>query len=440
MNAGHLIFFLFAACSFFSGCGKIHNRPGNVPSSAVWVDSTFISCATDKRTNTNHCTVYRDNDGQILEEGVFILNISHAAASEQELRYAAFGNRVIYLADARMLFQVEASERDPTIRLIVDRLKGIASRGTGEGLDCGNSSSTDRTAILSDCAIRAFENRRPFYFRYSYSAPFLDHSYAPRISYSSFGFAGDADGNVSEVVYDIRGLPTIGLRKNAQLYDDDHIMVVPCRRSVTLAKTEGGMLACPEAADERGSAQLAQQKKSIETSVCAIVENPAAFNNTMVRVSGHANNNMEYSVLYGDGCNDPIWFAYGIDAELPDSAYAKGAMPGSGDAEGKGIPLIPVKLVRDSNFYRFEALLNARSQKSSADWFFAHWVTATFIGRIDAVSPEIRATQQKRAATGRAEYRGFGHLSLFDEQLILQSVENDAVIGKARKGTTSLKQ
>lgn len=437
---GQLIFFLLAACAFFSGCSKFHRRPGNVPSSAVWIDGTFISCATDKRTNTNHCTVYRDNDGQILEEGVFILNISHAAASEEELRYAAFGNRIIYLEDARMLFQVEASERDPTIRLIVDRLRGIASRGPGEALDCGNSSSTDRTATLSDCAIRAFQNRRPFYFRYSYSAPFLDHSYAPRISYSSFGFAGNADGNVSEVVYDIRGLPTIGLRKGAQLYDDDHIMVVPCARSATLTKSEGGMLACAEVANERESAQLAQQKKPIETSVCAIIENPAAFNNTMVRVSGHANNGMEYSVLYGDGCNDPIWFAYGIDAELPDSAYAKGAMPGSEDAEGKRIPRVPVTLVRDSNFYRFEALLNSRSQKSSGDWFFAQWVTATFVGRIDAVPPEIHAAHQKRATTGRTDYLGFGQLGLFDAQLVMQSVESDAVIGKARKGTTSLKR
>jgi hypothetical protein len=120
--------------------------------------------------------------------------------------------------------------------------------------------------------------------------------------------------------------------------------------------------------------------------------------------------------------------------------YAEGRVAGSKDAQGKRVSPIPVKLARDSNFYRFETLMNARSQKSDADWFFAQWVTATFVGRIDAVSAGIHAAHQKRTRIGGADDWGFGHLGLFDAELVMQSVESDAAIGKARKGTTSLKQ
>jgi hypothetical protein len=183
------------------------------------------------------------------------------------------------------------------------------------------------------------------------------------------------------------------------------------------------------------------QKEPMDTTVCAIVEDPAAFNNTMVRVKGHVNNGMEYSLLYGDGCDVPIWFAYGPHAEVPNMDYVAGSgVPGFKDVRGNRVPPIPVKLVRDSNFYGFEVLMNARSEHSEGDWFFSQWVTATFIGRVDAVSAEIHAAHEKRKGIASADNGGFGHLGIFDAEFVMQSVEGDAAIGRARRGTTSLKK
>jgi hypothetical protein len=143
-----------------------------------------------------------------------------------------------------------------------------------------------------------------------------------------------------------------------------------------------------------GEGKIAQ-KEPMDTTVCAIVENPAAFNNAMVRVKGHVNNGMEYSVLYGDGCDEPIWFEYGPDPVDPNGDRVAGRV-GSTDAQGHRIPPIPIKVVHDANFDKFKALMNARSQKSERDWFFSEWVTATFIGRVDAVSAEMHAPHEKR--------------------------------------------
>jgi hypothetical protein len=181
------------------------------------------------------------------------------------------------------------------------------------------------------------------------------------------------------------------------------------------------------------------QQEPMDTTVCAIVEKPAAFDNTMVRIKGHVNNGMEYSLLYGDGCDDPIWFAYGPNATVPDMNYVILRVPGSRDAQGNKVPPIPVKLVRDSNFDRFEALMNARSEKSEGDWFFSEWVTGTFVGRVDAVSAETHASHENGKRITGADNAGFGHMGLFDAEFVMQSVTSAAAIERARKGTTSLK-
>jgi len=102
--------------------------------------------------------------------------------------------------------------------------------------------------------------------------------------------------------------------------------------------------------------------------------------------------------------------------------------------EGKLILPIPVKLVQDSSFQRFQELMRARAQADERDlkgegdtWTF-HRVAATFTGRIDAVPDDIHAFHLKRKETSRADFLGFGQMGLFDAQFILQSVENDAVL------------
>jgi len=60
------------------------------------VDHTFIDCSADASSYANRCTVYKDDTGEILAEGLFALNLSQAAAKKPDLRFIAFGRRRIY--------------------------------------------------------------------------------------------------------------------------------------------------------------------------------------------------------------------------------------------------------------------------------------------------------------------------------------------------------
>src|SRR5262249_19482668 len=156
--------------------------------------------------------------------------------------------------------------------------------------------------------------------------------------------------------------------------------------------------------------------KPVETTVCAIIEHPAAFNNKMVRIHGYASGNFEYSNLGADGCSDELWFVYG-NGEGPPGLMVSingSARPGAEDAEGKLILPIPVKLVQDGNFRRFQELMKARAEaderslKEDATALTLHCVSATFVGRVDGVSGGVHAFHLKRKETDRADYLGFG--------------------------------
>jgi hypothetical protein len=225
------------------------------------------------------------------------------------------------------------------------------------------------------------------------------------------------------------------LGKNSQVFDDNQIKVTTCIKPIRLGRTAEGMLACIMPVNEEESARAAQQKP-IVTTVCDIVENPAAFNNKMVRFHGYASGTFEYSELGADGCPDSIWFTYGNGKGPPGLvAHINGqAWPGAEDAEGRLILPVPVILVEDSSFQRFQKLMIARfeadlrSMKENSNSQTFHRVAATFTGRIDGVSNDIHAFHLKRKPTDRADFLGFGQMGLFDAQFVLQSVANDAVL------------
>jgi hypothetical protein len=71
---------------------------------------------------------------------------------------------------------------------------------------------------------------------------------------------------------------------------------------------------------------------------------------------------------------------------------------------------------------------DASSIQSNSDKFVRHRVSATFIGRIDGVSSDIHVFHLKRSPLDRADFLGFGQMGLFDAQLVVKSVESDAVL------------
>jgi hypothetical protein len=315
-------------------------------------------------------------------------------------------------------------------QLLGSRLTSLSASNGGKPIDCGSTTMNKPEGKLADCAKAAFEDRRPFYVSYS-GTPFAFLKFA-------YGVAGDAVGNIYEVQYDSRGLLHLGLGKNSQVFDGNRIRVTTCVKPIRLGSTQEGLLACITPVNEQAS-QLAARQKSMDTTVCAILNQPAAFNNKMVRIHGYVSGNFEYSELGADGCSGSIWFAYGGGEGPPGLvAYVNGgARPGAEDDEGRLILAIPVKVVQDASFRRFEKLMKARveadeqSEKENPNSYVFHRVSATFTGRIDGVSDDVHAFHLKRKDMDRADFLGFGQMGLFDAQFVLQSVERDAVLEKS---------
>jgi hypothetical protein len=181
--------------------------------------------------------------------------------------------------------------------------------------------------------------------------------------------------------------------------------------------------------------RIAAQQRPIDTTACEILAHPSAFNNKMVRIHGDYSGNFEYSAL-NDGCSQSMWFAYANGGGPPGLlAYVSGgAREGDEDADGRYVLPVPVKLVKDANFRRFEKLMraraeaDARSDKEDAKNYVDHRVSATFVGRVDGVADDVHAFHLKRGEQSRADFLGFGMMGMFDARFVMQSVEGDAVL------------
>ncbi|HEY6250311.1 MAG TPA: hypothetical protein VI685_10135 [Candidatus Angelobacter sp.] len=361
-----------AVCVILLSCRRSQPRPANVPSTAVLVHGNYIACVPrvpeEAEINPHYCTVYSGATGEVL------------------------GN-------------------DP----MLERLRDMASRKGGSAIDCGQMPDSR----VSQCVQTAFQNGKAFFARYEGALA------------STYGLAGDAEGNISWIVYDLRGFSPIAAGRFTQLFDANHTRVTSCVPPVKLGSIDEGLLGCITPVNEEASARAAQEKP-IETTVCAVTENPAAFNNKMVRLHGHLFVNFEYSMFSGDGCSGVLWFTY-AGVEWPPGLVlylGGGATPGAEDADGKRILPVPVKLVRDPNLDGFERLLKARAgaKRIKRSGFPFHRVSATFVGRIDAVSQEVHAFHLTPAGRLWRDLLGFGPMGGYDAQFVMQSVENDAVL------------
>lgn len=188
-------------------------------------------------------------------------------------------------------------------------------------------------------------------------------------------------------------------------------------------------MTCLTPVNQEASA-LAAKQEPIDTTVCAVLADPATFNNKLVRIRAYYVGNEENSTLNDDGCRGSLCLGFlGGRVPPPVAAYvSSGSILGSEDAEGKRILPVPVSLVRDSRFERFEALvrLNPEPMVPLVGDPVQH-VTATFVGRIDAVSAQVHEFFESQPALKRPTL-GFGHLGQYEAELILQSVADDATV------------
>jgi hypothetical protein len=186
------------------------------------------------------------------------------------------------------------------------------------------------------------------------------------------------------------------------------------------------------------------QKTLRQTTICEILKAPSAFNNDFVQVRGTVRASFEYSVLADESCpGEGIWFVFG-DGSIPPgvTAYVIGRNPTGGrDSKGHAIPSTPVRLVKDSNFDELIKLLNDSQRAESCaegpppDFpppCISHRIVATFVGRIDSVSKELHAAHKKRKSEDRIDGNGFGHMGMFDAQIVVQSVEKVVAVEEGK--------
>ncbi len=234
MRAGLSTFTVLTIIVGLLGCNRMHARPADVPSAAVWVDNTFVDCSVEKNLGENRCTAYKDRTGEILADGFFVLSSSRAAADKSNLHYVAFGDRGIFLENAGMLVQRVPSLRDPSNKTIDSRLRTIVFKGGVEPVNCGSTEPVGSTETRTNCAIKAFAGRTPFYVRYYIQFP---------NSFGYKGFAGDSDGNLYQVNYnnghEFEHADTFGMR-----YDSEHMSFSKCPRPTGLGKMKDGTLFC----------------------------------------------------------------------------------------------------------------------------------------------------------------------------------------------------
>jgi hypothetical protein len=185
--------------------------------------------------------------------------------------------------------------------------------------------------------------------------------------------------------------------------------------------------------------------KPIEATVCEILRNPSVFNNKLVRVRGQVSVSFESSVLEDEACSDhAIWFsiadetgASGLGAMLNENGKPRGK-----NSPGAPIPPFSVKPIRDSNFEKFAHYLtvkakakpcfNPPTQPTPMDCGVDRLI-ATFTGRVDSVSKAVHEAHLKRKSGEGTDWKGFGHMRMFDAQLVVEQVEDVQAVDSFRR-------
>lgn len=275
--------------------------------------------------------------------------------------------------------QEKSVSPDTTYRLFNNRLKALSFL-RGPASDC--SASFAAYGSVGECARKQLQDHKSFFLSYP--------GFGNRASTFAYGLAGDAKGNVFSVAYQGQGFPPVALSRHMRLTDDNHTRVVECIKPVSLQETPQGLTVCVPPVNQKQSELLAR-RPPVETTVCAVLANPAAFNNRLVRIRAYYRGDFENSALHDNRCRGSLWLGYGRGVPPGVVAYVSpGKTPGSEDSKGRRILPIPVSFIRDSRFERFETLvrMNPEPVVPLIGDPIQH-VTAAFIGRVDAVSTQV---------------------------------------------------
>ncbi len=166
--------------------------------------------------------------------------------------------------------------------------------------------------------------------------------------------------------------------------------------------------------------------QAVDTNVCAIVKNPTSFDGKIVRIKGIAVAGYdEFIIKDATVCGFPvdgIWLDYptGTKGKAGPVALVTAQPARNYSGPYKAPARTPVVLDKSKDFKQFDSLLSTpRKGLGMCLGCVKSTVSATFVGRLDAVSSSFL----KRDKDGKVtDFGGFGNMNAYPARLVLQSV------------------
>jgi hypothetical protein len=164
----------------------------------------------------------------------------------------------------------------------------------------------------------------------------------------------------------------------------------------------------------------------VDTDVCAVVKNPVSFDGKIVRIKGVAVAGYDQFIIKdANVCGYPvdgIWLEYPTGTHGKAGAAALVTVQPARNYSGpyKAPARTPVALDKSKDFKNFDALMSTpRKGPGMCLGCLKSTVSATFVGRIDAVAN----VSLKRDKDGKiTDFGGFGNANAYPARLVLQSV------------------
>jgi len=191
--------------------------------------------------------------------------------------------------------------------------------------------------------------------------------------------------------------------------------------------------------------------QAVDTTVCAVLKNPASFDGKTVRIKGTVVAGFDQFVVNDGDCGkdvNGIWLAYPPGAKAKSGPIAMVELEPAHNFAGKVAPETrpAVSLTRDKAFKQFDSLLAQHHDQSGGLCLGCprYQVQATLVGRLDAVA----TAEVQRDGSGKiVGLDGFGNLNAYPARLVLESVTDvtpkeidysasDAAIKKAQPNST----
>jgi len=170
--------------------------------------------------------------------------------------------------------------------------------------------------------------------------------------------------------------------------------------------------------------------QAVQTTVCAVLKDPASFNGKIVTIKGTVKAGFDTFLLEDQDCGLPvnaIWVSY------PQGTKGKGGplavlaiTPAHNFAGAYTAPArAAVTLDKNKDFKQFDSILSQSHTKDPGMCLGCrkYEVTATLTGRLDGVAD---ASLKRNDAGKIVELGGFGNLNAYPARLVLQSVADVA--------------